>query len=499
MKKYFWAVWVLLSLVLAGYYAYKILYAEDKTELLIGSATYGHYQIEMACETCHTDPFGGKEVLQDACVSCHAEELEEAHDSHPKSKFTDPREAYRLEILDARYCLTCHTEHQHEQTRTMGVTIPEDYCFHCHTEVGEERESHKGLAFDSCASAGCHNYHDNRALYETFLVNHSGKPKTFEPEVLGKPSHAQWTAMKNMLGKDMVLPVKGQPFEPDAKDLAVINADIVHQWQSSAHAEAGINCSGCHQQSGQNNTENTWIEKPGVNECKACHSEETKGFLTGKHGMRLALNENDSKRNTLAITPGESHLVFNKSAYDIQHGCNSCHGAHDFNTQKAAVESCLMCHNDAHSVAYQQSPHGKMRNQLILQGLDNANAVTCATCHMPRIEAGKVGMQLAKERVEQMLATHKLPEHFGSRFPDGEDDQVALLKKISEMPLITVQHNQNWNLRPNEKMIRPVCLSCHSLEFSIDALADPLLIENNFNGEPSIHIESVDWALKRAN
>jgi hypothetical protein len=46
-------------------------------------------------------------------------------------------------------------------------------------------------------------------------------------------------------------------------------------------------------------------------------------------------------------------------------------------------------------------------------------------------------------------------------------------------------------------MIRPVCLQCHSLDFSIDALADKALIENNFSGKPSVHIPSIDWALKR--
>ena len=59
-----------------------------------------------------------------------------------------------------------------------------------------------------------------------------------------------------------------------------------------------------------------------------------------------------------------------------------------------------------------------------------------------------------------------------------------------------VQHNQNANLLPNEKMIRPACIHCHGLGFSIDALADEQLIENNFNGKPSVHIESIDMAEK---
>ena len=55
-----------------------------------------------------------------------------------------------------------------------------DFCVACHSEgdqdVRWDRPSHADLAFDTCASAGCHNYHDNRALYEDFLVEHAGGP-----------------------------------------------------------------------------------------------------------------------------------------------------------------------------------------------------------------------------------------------------------------------------------------------------------------------------------
>lgn len=62
---------------------------------------------------------------------------------------------------------------------------------------------------------------------------------------------------------------------------------------------------------------------------------------------------------------------------------------------------------------------------------------------------------------------------------------------------IYVTHNQNAYLRPNEKMIRPVCMECHGLGFAIDALADPALVAKNFNGQPGVHIDSIDWALRR--
>ena len=47
-------------------------------------------------------------------------------------------------------------------------------------------------------------------------------------------------------------------------------------------------------------------------------------------------------------------------------------------------------------------------------------------------------------------------------------------------------------------MIRAVCLDCHGLEFSLDALADARLIDRNFTGTPAVHVESVDWAVRRS-
>jgi hypothetical protein len=70
-------------------------------------------------------------------------------------------------------------------------------------------------------------------------------------------------------------------------------------------------------------------------------------------------------------------------------------------------------------------------------------------------------------------------------------------KEILGEKMIKVEHNQNATLRPNEKMIRSSCMNCHSLAFSIDALADPILINNNFQHAPTVHIESIDMAVAR--
>jgi len=76
-----WTIWAVLSIALAGY-----LYASiegtdgqgivDAGAFLPSNTSSGHHQIELACTTCHVEPFGGKELLQEACVGCHEKEFE---------------------------------------------------------------------------------------------------------------------------------------------------------------------------------------------------------------------------------------------------------------------------------------------------------------------------------------------------------------------------------------------------------------------------------------
>ena len=72
------------------------------------------------------------------------------------------------------------------------------------------------------------------------------------------------------------------------------------------------------------------------------------------------------------------------------------------------------------------------------------------------------------------------------------------MPKTERRGKITTNHNHNDNLRPNEKMVRPVCLDCHGLGFSLDALADTDLVNRNFRGMPAVHVESIEWAMRRA-
>ncbi len=445
MKRIAWALWGVLTLAVAGYFAWPLVVDEDKSVYLIGETTSGHYQIELACSSCHTEPFGGKEVIQAACTQCHGAELKAAHDSHPKSKFTDPRNADRVAILDARYCATCHTEHDRENTHDMGVTLAEDFCYRCHEDVAEDRPSHDGLAFDSCDDAGCHNYHDNRALYEDFLVaNANGHWLKDAPQSLARTAFDK--EMKKVLDENRANPA------PDAPAVWLSEPALSH-WQASQHAQAGVNCTDCHEQSSVDSSGlREWVEKPAIPVCIDCHQNEFKGFTEGKHGMKLAGMQAKDVAEMKAMSPGDARLPFHEDALETSLTCNSCHSTHRFDTQVAAVDACLGCHADEHAVAFESSPHASARSP------EGEPQVTCATCHLPRV-----------------------PDEPGA-----------------ELTEVSVWHNQNATLRPNEKMIRPVCMNCHSLAFSLDALADPELIRTNFTGQPARHVESIEMAVERA-
>jgi hypothetical protein len=453
-----WVLWITVSAAGGLYVLGTIIYGGNRSFLLIGKTTSGHHQIELACDSCHTSVFGGTEVLQDACVNCHGADLKAANDAHPLSKFTDPRNADRTAILDARYCVTCHQEHRPKITRAMGVTLPDDYCFHCHADIAEDRPSHKGLAFTTCASAGCHTFHDNRALYSDFLLKHAGEADQLETQ---RVTLATFLRSRE---ESIKLPRALAANDADAPAEHRRHAKVVADWAGDAHARAGVNCSGCHTTKAE---PERWIAAPGLDTCKSCHADEARTFVEGKHGMRLREGVMASRNGPLGIfraaklppmTPAEARLPMKTDQAHITLGCNTCHSAHRYDLKTAKVERCAGCHDDAHTKAYFTSAHYDLFEKEAAGLAPKGTGVSCATCHMPAIEA---------------------------RRPDGRKTTF-------------VTHNQNDNLRPNEKMVRSVCTNCHGLQFTLDALADRKLIDKNFTGLSSVHIDSIEWAQSRA-
>ncbi len=444
----FWMLWICASILLAIIFAYQLLgKGVSKAIFMPGELSAGHHQLKSSCESCHTDSFGGGEVLQEACINCHGDERVKPFDSHPRSKFKDPRNASRLEKINALQCISCHVEHKPEITLKDGLTQPKDVCFHCHAEIAEERPSHKGMEFNSCKNSGCHNFHNNRALYTDFLVKHMDAPAhTPNPHV---PEKEFLSVLEDIIEYPHdFYPVKALDAQAiDAPEHSQGDESLHRDWLETAHAQAGVNCSACHQTRNEQGDLSTWDDHPGVNSCQSCHSTEVDRFNSGKHGMRIAAGLSP-------MTPGEAKLPMKNNVAHEELTCVSCHGAHRFDTNIAAVEGCLECHSDNHSLAYKDSPHYELWQQQVANDDYVNTGVSCATCHMPRVDYD----------VSEWLSR------------------------------VIVDHNQSANLSPNSKMIRSSCLHCHGLGFAIDALADQQLIKNNFNGHPSVHVKSIDLA-----
>ena len=561
----FWVLCVPGTLIATVFVAARMVVGGDRGMLPIGETTDAHHQIEMACETCHAAPaFAGAatavKAMNKTCRNCHEDELRAAGDSHPSKLFRSPRMAVYRERIDARLCTACHLEHRPEITRADAVTVATDFCVACHAEgeqdVRAARSSHAGLTFDTCASAGCHNYHDNSALYEDFLVKHAGRPwvapepvharsaqlRTRElPEegplteapaiarsgIAKRPRQRSPFAWNNPVPHPPAAPAgapaiarsgiakrprQRSPFawnnpvprppatpagapaiarsgiakrprqrSPVAPAAALVEPVALDDWAGSGHAAAGVNCAACHapdtvEGAPRAEVEARWIEAPDTGVCEDCHKPQARTFVRGRHGMRghpSIAAPRDPKRGLKAVglggvlpgavaawfedpprparmTVADARLPMRAEAAHQSLDCGTCHRPHAVDTERAAVEACASCHDDTHTRAWFGSAH-HARWQAELAGEAPPGAgVSCATCHMAKV--GRRGR-------------------------------------------IVTNHNQNDILRPNEKMIRPVCLDCHGLGFALDALADANLVARNFKGKPSVHVESIEWAV----
>lgn len=213
--------------------------------------------------------------------------------------------------------------------------------------------------------------------------------------------------------------------------------EITQQWEQSVHALADVNCSTCHEDS----KTKTLVVRPNHESCQSCHQQQVDTFLIGKHGIRTA-------EGLSPLTPKMAHLPMKDSAFDTSMGCNTCHDVHQLDTFKASVDSCLQCHNDAHSLNYGDSKHGSQFAASVRLPRPSPDLVTCATCHLPRT----------------------VNENTNSVF---------------------VNHNNTYNLLPRDRMVKEVCMNCHGLEYSYNSIFDDDLIEGNFHHPPQQDLETL--------
>jgi hypothetical protein len=210
-------------------------------------------------------------------------------------------------------------------------------------------------------------------------------------------------------------------------------------WQTSAHALNEVNCSSCHQDADTQ----AFVANPDYESCQSCHEQAVDTFLLGKHGIRLLEGESP-------LTPAMARLPMKSSASDLEMTCGTCHNVHSVNTVQAAVDSCLGCHNDTHSLNYRNSTHAELFAASADLPRPSETAVSCATCHLPRHE--EVG-----------------------------DSTVTL-----------VNHNNTYTLLPRDRMVQDVCMNCHGVEYSYNSIFDDDLVQANFDAPPHLSLETFE-------
>jgi len=240
-----------------------------------------------------------------------------------------------------------------------------------------------------------------------------------------------------MVGSTLAAPVPSALATTD-QELQEIN----QQWETSVHALNDVNCASCH----QSEETKAFVAKPDHESCQSCHENSVDTFLLGKHGIRTLEGQSP-------LTPAMARLPMQHDAFDKQMNCNTCHNVHTVDTQQASVDACLTCHNDQHSLNYKNSKHAKA----VFASSDSlprpgAESVTCATCHLPR----------------------------------------TAQKKGDGTLLVKVNHNNTYNLKPADRMVGDVCMSCHGVEYSYNSIFDDDLVEANFDRPPTLSHQSFD-------
>jgi hypothetical protein len=222
------------------------------------------------------------------------------------------------------------------------------------------------------------------------------------------------------------------------------SAGLTHEWEASAHAQAGVNCLDCHL---ADQADRDAIEHEGgiiativsPKDCGRCHIKEFQETEGSVHAKALALIANrapaltDNLSDKAIIDAGCTQCHGSRVQVrgdgsldpatwpntgigrinpDGSHGaCSACHGRHKFSKAQARQpEACTWCHTGPDSPddeVYAASKHGMLysanKDQMNLAGdawilgKDYSAAPTCVTCHMgatPGIKASHdVGMR----------------------------------------------------------------------------------------------------------
>jgi hypothetical protein len=265
----------------------------------------------------------------------------------------------------------------------------------------------------------------------------------------------------------------------------------VTDWETSTHAEMGIDCSVCHGVEHQGAKNKHLAVMPDESVCGDCHSDQFAQFQAGKH------NHGWESMNAMPVTHlepdalmeggrgcGGCHNMGIKSEKDKkllqdqgyryqQNSCDECHTRHTFAKSEAqdprACQQCHMGYDHPQWEMWSSAKHGTRwfaKDQGRLP--ESASAPTCQDCHLPggthtnRTAWGFFGVRLPMPEDKQWAQDRAtILKALGILNPEtGEPTKRLDVIKDLDMARLT---DEDWK-NERSKMVK-TCANCHSKSY----------------------------------
>lgn len=265
-------------------------------------------------------------------------------------------------------------------------------------------------------------------------------------------------------------------------------AGHVADWESSTHAEMGVDCAVCHGEAHQTEKDAALAAMPDESVCGECHADQFEQFQKGKHNhgwkslnaINVTHLEPDELMeggrgcggcHNMGIKSEAEKEELEKKGYRYQkNSCDECHTRHTFAKSEAqdphACQQCHMGYDHPQWEMWSSAKHGTRWMTQDAGRLPKTAAVpTCQTCHLPngthtnRTAWGFFGVRLplpadkqwAEDRTTILKALGVLNPETGQPTKRFEAVKALDMARLTE---------EDWQNERN-RMIA-ICSGCHS-------------------------------------
>jgi len=249
-----------------------------------------------------------------------------------------------------------------------------------------------------------------------------------------------------------------------------------------------MDCTSCHGSAHQSDQDVDKVQLPTIATCQACHEEQAKQYLSGKHALGLIALEAmpythmqpaafvEGQKgcggcHTLGLKDQSVRESDKRKYYPYGMDCQNCHTRHAFSKREAAEpEACKTCHmgfDHAQWEMYSGAKHGV--TYLVNRVVDPANkdrAPRCQTCHMPggdhRVFSawGFLAVRLPEDDAEWMGYRATILKGLGVLDPEGNPTARLEVVKAGKVARLSKEEFE----AERQRYVK-VCNQCHTPNF----------------------------------